>query len=82
MKRTGRKQEWSITFFCIALLCLMPPLISIFDKPDFIGGVPRAYILLFVFWGGMILVTAVGARRRTDRTPPAKPQSTSPEEIS
>jgi len=70
MKRTGRKQEWSITFFCIALLCLLPPLITIFNRSDFIGGIPTTYLLLFALWGGMILVTAIGARRRTINPPP------------
>lgn len=85
MKRTGRKQEWSVTFFFIALLCLTPPLINIFNRPGFLDGIPTAYLLMFVLWGAMILVTALGARRRPIPPPSTAiqqptPNLTTPEE--
>ncbi|MCW9035559.1 MAG: hypothetical protein OQJ97_15170 [Rhodospirillales bacterium] len=74
MKRTGRKREWSITFFCLGLILLFPPLLTIFNNPGFIFGIPATYFLLFCLWGGMILVIALGAKRQrnspTDFKPP------------
>jgi len=63
MKRTGRKREWSITFFCLGLILLFPPLLTIFNNPGFIYGIPSTYFLLFCLWGGMIFLIALGARR-------------------
>ncbi len=65
MKRTGRKKEWSIVLFCGSILVLLPPVITLFDHPDFIFGLPIAYISVFGFWALVIVAIAYGARRGT-----------------
>ncbi|MFC4273380.1 hypothetical protein GQF03_06305 [Sneathiella chungangensis] len=67
MIRTGRKKEWSILLFVVSLVALMPPLIALFDISDSIFGVPLSYLYLFSVWGGMIALTALGARRGSDK---------------
>ncbi len=65
MKRTGRKKEWSVALFCVAFLVFFPPILSIFDKPVLLFGLPVAYIVLFGFWAVVIAAVAYGARRGT-----------------
>jgi hypothetical protein len=43
----------------------MPPVLSIFDESDLIFGIPMSFLFLFGSWAGVILFTALGARRRT-----------------
>lgn len=66
MKRSGRKKEWSVALFCGGLLFLFPPILSIFDKPTFVWGLPVAYVVLYGFWGLVIAAVAYGARRKVD----------------
>ena len=66
MKRTGRKKEWSVALFCVSFLVLFPPVLSIFNKPVLVFGMPVAYVVLFGVWGLIILAVAYGARRRVD----------------
>ncbi|MEH6544936.1 MAG: hypothetical protein V7701_00805 [Sneathiella sp.] len=65
MIRTGRKKEWSILLFVACLIIFMPPVLSIFDESDLVFGIPMSFLYLFGSWGGVILFTALGARRRT-----------------
>ncbi len=64
MKRTGRKKEWSIALFGFSLLAFFPPVLSIFDKPILISGIPLTFMFLFGVWASVIVAMAVGARRR------------------
>lgn len=65
MKRSGRKTEWSVALFCVALLFFLPPILSIFDKPDFVFGLPLTYIVLYGVWGLVIAAVAYGARQES-----------------
>ena len=65
MKRSGRKTEWSVALFCVALLFFLPPILSIFDKPDFVFGLPMTYIVLYGVWGVVIAAVAYGARQKS-----------------
>ncbi|USG62249.1 hypothetical protein NBZ79_04565 [Sneathiella marina] len=65
MIRTGRKKEWSILLFVACLIIFMPPVLSIFDESDLVFGIPMSFLYLFGSWAGVILFTAIGARRRT-----------------
>ena len=65
MKRSGRKTEWSVALFCVALLFFLPPILSIFDKPDFVFGLPLTYIVLYGVWGLLIAAVAYGARQES-----------------
>lgn len=64
MKRTGRKKEWSVALFGFALLAFLPPILTIFDRPVLIAGIPLTYLFLFGIWLMVIIAIAVGARRR------------------
>ena len=64
MKRSGRKAEWSAALFCAALLFFLPPILSIFDRPDFVFGLPLTYIVLYGVWGLVIAAVAYGARQK------------------
>lgn len=68
MKRTGRKKEWSIVLFCVSILVLLPPVLSLFDRSEFNLGLPKAYVFLFGFWAFVIFAIAWGARE----APPIK----------
>ena len=81
MKRSGRKAEWSVALFCAALLFFLPPILSIFDKPDFVFGLPLTYVVLYGVWGLVIAAVAYGARQKpvagneaSGATPDSKPQ--------
>lgn len=73
MKRTGRKKEWTIALFCGGLLFLFPPLLTIFDKADFIFGLPVSYVVLYGFWAFVIAAVAYGARRKPQDDASDKP---------
>jgi uncharacterized membrane protein YhaH (DUF805 family) len=65
MRRTGRKKEWSVVLFCGAILILLPPLISLYDKADFFMSLPQAYVVMYGLWAFVIAAIALGARRRS-----------------
>jgi hypothetical protein len=65
MRRTGRKKEWSIALFCVAFIFIFPPVLSIYNSPNLIFGLPVAYVVLYGGWGLLIVAMAYGARRKT-----------------
>ncbi|MCF8467236.1 MAG: hypothetical protein K9G33_07515 [Sneathiella sp.] len=67
MIRTGRKKEWSILLFVACLIAFMPPVLVLFDKADRVFGIPLGYLYLFGAWAGIIVVTAIGAKRRPEK---------------
>ena len=69
MKRTGRKKEWSVTLFCLALLAFFPPLLSLFDHPVLIFGFPLVFVYLFGVWGIIIIAVAIAAKKRSQPNP-------------
>ena len=59
----------SVALFLLALLLVMPPVLSIFSAEALLFGVPLLFVYLFVAWGGIILLiatTAVAGRARRD----------------
>ena len=62
MKRSGRKQEWSLTMFAFGVLVFFPPVLSLFDKPYMVLGLPLSYLVLFGVWGLIIFGIWLGAR--------------------
>jgi len=64
MIRTGRKKEWSVLLFVVCLIVFMPPVLTIFDNPVLVFGIPLSILFLFGGWAAVIVFTAVGARRR------------------
>tara|TARA_R110000772_G_scaffold156050_4_gene267128 strand:- start:1311 stop:1577 length:267 start_codon:yes stop_codon:yes gene_type:complete len=67
MIRTGRKKEWSILLFVVCLIAFVPPVISLFDVPTLIFGIPISYLYMFGIWAAVIAMTALGARRGTEK---------------
>jgi len=63
MKRSGRKQEWSLTLFAFATVLFFPPVISLFDKPILIQGLPLSYLIMFGLWALVVFGIWLGARR-------------------
>ncbi|MAZ04175.1 MAG: hypothetical protein CMN56_13670 [Sneathiella sp.] len=68
MIRTGRKKEWSILLFVVCLIAFVPPMISLFDVPTLISGIPISYLYMFGVWAAVIAMTALGARRGIEKT--------------
>lgn len=62
MKRTGRKQEWSLTMFAFGTVVFFPPIISLFDKPMLVLGLPLTFMVSFGVWVILILSIWMGAR--------------------
>ena len=62
MKRSGRKQEWSLTMFAFGVLVFFPPVVGLFDKTYTVLGLPLAYLVLFGVWGLIIFGIWLGAR--------------------
>ncbi|EON74862.1 hypothetical protein ADIS_4694 [Lunatimonas lonarensis] len=54
-----------ISTFLLGLLVLNYPLITLFDQPGLVGGIPVLYVSVFASWLGLILLT-YGALRSTD----------------
>ncbi len=68
MIRTGRKKEWSILLFVVCLVALTPPMLSLFDVASRVLGIPLSFLYLFGLWAFAIIMTALGARRGTEKT--------------
>jgi len=62
MKRSGRKQEWSLTLFIFGGVVMFPPLVTVFDKPVLVFGLPLLYVVLFGVWTILIAGIWWGAR--------------------
>ncbi len=62
MKRTGRKQEWSLTIFAVGGMVFFPPVVGLIDKPTLVLGLPLAYVVMFGVWALIILGIWLGAR--------------------
>lgn len=58
MQRAGRKKEWSVVLFCLGFLVFMPPIVSIYNKPILVFGIPLGYLVLFCLWGALIAAMA------------------------
>ena len=70
MRRTGRKNEWSVTLFCVSALVLLPPILSIFNKSSLVMGLPLSFVVLYGVWALIILAVACGSRRKPDEETP------------
>jgi hypothetical protein len=62
MKRTGRRQEWALTMFAFGTVVFFPPIISLFDKPVLVLGLPLTFMVAFGVWVILILSIWLGAR--------------------
>ena len=78
MPRRGTSGERHLALFLLGLVLLSPPLLSIFDGPGWIFGIPLLYIYLFAVWGVLIGLTALAAQRWR-RTSGPRPQAGRPD---
>lgn len=53
-----KKQQQLVFISLLLLLLLSYPLISIFNKPQLVSGIPLLYLYLFFVWLGGIVLTA------------------------
>lgn len=73
MNRPSAIGERSVALFLLGLLLFSPPLMSLFDAPRFVAGIPLLYVYLFCAWAGILvllrIVTAKGTRPRPEQVP-------------
>ena len=77
MPRRGTSGERHLALFLLGLVLLSPPLLSIFNGPGWLFGIPLLYIYLFAVWGVLIGLTAL-ASERWRRIPGHRPQAGNP----
>ena len=65
-----RVTELLAACFVLFTALLLPPLLSIANKPVRVAGVPALVLYFFVVWGAIVAVLAWTARRsRSEETP-------------
>jgi hypothetical protein len=63
MQRTNARNERLVALFLLGLLLFNYPLLTLFNVPRIVLGVPLLYLYLFAAWAAVILIAAVVARR-------------------
>lgn len=66
MSRSGITVERLIFLFLLGVVLFNPPMLSIFNLPDYLFGIPRLYVYIFACWGALLLVLAVVIERSGD----------------
>lgn len=56
--RKGLAAQRLVAVFIAGMLLLNYPLLSLFDRPERVFGIPLLHLYLFVVWGGLVLVIA------------------------
>ena len=64
MHASSRKRQQLVGLFLLGCLLFNYPLITLFDRPVFVLGVPLLYAYLFGAWALIIALVAVIAERR------------------
>ena len=59
MSRPGVTSERLIFLFLLGMLLFNPPLLSIFDRPAVVIGIPLLYLYLFAAWGVLLVLMAL-----------------------
>ncbi|MEE9480958.1 MAG: hypothetical protein V3V34_10515 [Kiloniellales bacterium] len=59
MIRSRMTSERLASLFLLGVLLFNPPLLSIFDFPDYVLGIPVLYIYLFTAWAVLVLLMAL-----------------------
>lgn len=78
MSRPNITSERLVSLFLLGVLLFQMPLLSIFDVPEYVLGIPRLYLYLFVAWAILIVLTmltiesaaAVGETEEPGEEPP------------
>ncbi len=59
MIRSRMTSERLASLFLLGVLLFNPPLLLIFDFPDYVLGIPVLYIYLFTAWAVLVLLMAL-----------------------
>ena len=62
MKNPYLKYIRLVALFGIGLVLLSYPLLSLFNLPRFVAGIPLLYAYLFIVWGALILLAILNTR--------------------
>jgi len=66
MSRQGITVERLIFLFLLGVLLFNPPMLSIFNVPDYFFGVPLLFLYVFACWGALLLVLALVIERAAE----------------
>jgi hypothetical protein len=58
MMRRGLARQRLVAVFLTAALLFNYPLLSLFDRPEAVFGLPMLYVFMFTVWGAVIAVIA------------------------
>jgi hypothetical protein len=64
MIRRGIVQQRLAAVFVAACLLLTYPILALFDRIEFVAGVPLLYVYVFLVWAALIVVLAFVIERR------------------
>jgi hypothetical protein len=64
MHASSRKRQQLVGLFLLGCLMFNYPLITLFDRPELVLGVPLLYAYLFGAWALIIAIVAVIVERR------------------
>lgn len=65
MVSSGALRERLVALFALGLLLFSPPLLSLFNAPSNLLGVPLLYLYLFASWITLVVLVAAMAHGRT-----------------
>ncbi|MHC4295439.1 MAG: hypothetical protein ACYSTL_07620 [Planctomycetota bacterium] len=78
MSRPGNTSERLICLFLLGVLVFNPPLLSIFNLPENLFGIPILFLYLFLVWMGLIVLTALTIENADTNNVPDLDQDASP----
>lgn len=83
MRRPGVGAERLVGLFLIGAIGFSPPLLTLFDRPVLVAGIPLLYLFLFVFWIVLIALAAIVVTQLApaDEPPPRKEERDRPPEF-
>ena len=59
MRRPGLGAERLVGLFLIGAVGLSPPILTLFNKPDRVAGIPLLYLYLFALWLGLVVLAGL-----------------------
>lgn len=63
MARPSRPRERLVALFLLGVIAFSPPLLTVFNVPTRVAGVPGLYLYLFAAWLVIIVLAAVAVER-------------------
>lgn len=55
---TGLATQRLVAVFLVAVLLFNYPIVSLFDRPELLAGLPTLYVTIFTVWGAVIAAMA------------------------